>query len=88
MGSWVMSSSGDRWIDPLAIWHNKRSCLGYADGHAVKHKWVDKSTIEMAEKALIGTQGAFNITPPAGEGEDLRFMFEGYQLWPTRRPWP
>ncbi|MHC4556408.1 MAG: type II secretion system protein [Planctomycetota bacterium] len=31
MGSWVMQPDGSSWIDPLAIWHNKRSTFSYAD---------------------------------------------------------
>jgi len=88
MGSWVVNETGNTWIDPLAIWHNKQSTLSWADGSAEKHRWVDRSTIEMAEAAWDGNQGAFNWSPPAGEGEDLRYMQERYQLWPSRRPYP
>ena len=88
MGSWVVNETGNSWIDPLAIWHNKQSTMSWADGRAERHRWVDKSTIELAQRAFDGDQGAFNAAVPAGEGEDLRFMQERYQLWPTRRPYP
>jgi len=81
MGSWVVSHPpNNTWIDPLAIWHNKRSTIGWADGHAEKHRWVDKSTMHWADLAAIGEQGVFNKAPDAGEGEDLRFMQRSYQL--------
>lgn len=69
VGSFVMNlNSPDEWVDPLAIWHNEKSTLGFADGHAEKHNWVDPSTIEMSE-----TQQNFFKVPP-GEGEDYRYM--------------
>lgn len=88
MGSWIMPSDGNRWIDPMAVWHNKRSCLGFADGHAEKHQWVDSSTIKWAQLAAEGSTDVFNKTPPAGEGEDLAYMHRYYQLWPESRPLP
>jgi len=74
MGSWVVRPTGDTWIDPLAPWHNKRSTLGFADGHAEKHRWLDERTIEMCEKQL------FNQTHPGNP--DLAYMQRGYQLRP------
>ena len=72
MGSWVTNPTGDTWIDPLAIWHNKRSCLGWADTHADKHRWLDRRTIEMSDKQLFGQ------THP--NSPDLKFMQAGYML--------
>jgi len=88
MGSWVVNATGNSWIDPLAIWHNKQSTLSWADGRAEKHRWVDKSTMQNALDAFNGNQGVFNRPVPAGEGEDLKFMQERYQLWPTTRSYP
>ena len=74
MGSWVVNPTGDSWIDPLAIWHNKRSTLGFADGHAEKHRWLDKRTIELAE------DWSTNRNQPGNP--DLIYMQRGYQLRP------
>ena len=72
-GSWVLNPLGASWVDPLAVWHSRsRSTLGYADGHAEIHRWVDRSTIEMSEKQ------EFFCPVPANEGEDLRFMISGF----------
>ena len=79
-GSWLVNRTGTKWIDPLAIWHNKRSTLGFADGHAEKHRWVDNSTIDMAERAAEGDTTVFGMIVPDGEGEDLQFMQRYYQL--------
>ena len=74
MGSWLMSQTGNNWGDPLSIWHNERSTLGFTDGHAEKHRWLDRSTIEMSE----AQRGGYSV--PAGEGEDLAYMRRGY-VW-------
>ncbi|HRS72546.1 MAG TPA: hypothetical protein P5175_11945, partial [Anaerohalosphaeraceae bacterium] len=58
-----------------AIWHGTTSPfspLGFADGHAENHRWVNKSTWDMAQKHL------FNVTPPANEREDIEFMRLAY----------
>ena len=84
-GSWVMDPDGNNWIDPLAIWHNKRSTFSYADGSAEKHRWVNELTMDMATRAGEGDTGVFNQTPPANERQDIEFMHRGYQLWPSTR---
>ena len=70
MGSWIMPPTGDRWIDPLAGWHNYWSTLGFADSHAEKHRWQDDRTIEMNENQLFGQ------THPGSP--DLLYMQQGY----------
>ncbi len=85
-GSWVMDREGEHWIDPLAIWHSKsRSTLGWADGHVDMHQWVNESTINMAERAAWGDTSVFDMTPPADERDDLRFMHKGYAILPRPR---
>lgn len=53
-GSWLVNEPHNldkwKWTDPLAIWHNKKSALGWADGHATMHRWVYKPTIEMSKE--------------------------------------
>jgi len=75
MGSWIMNWTGAQpsWIDPLAVFHNDRSTFGFADGHAEKHLWLDKSTIFMSE-AQQGTTINWGI----GEGKDILWMQKGY----------
>jgi prepilin-type N-terminal cleavage/methylation domain-containing protein len=72
-GSYVLNPLGALWVDPVAAWHSKtKTTLGFADGHAEIHRWVDRSTMEMSEKQEF-------FTPvPANEGEDLRFMIGGF----------
>ncbi len=83
-GSWVLNPHGGTWVDPLAIWHSRaRSTLGYADGHAEIHRWVDESSMEMSRKQ------EFFYPIPAGQGEDLRFMIGGFpqKITDTSQPW-
>ncbi len=72
-GSWVLNPYGGTWVDPLAIWHSRaRSTLGYADGHAEIHHWVDESSMEMSRKQVP----CYPVPP--GQGEDLHFMIAGF----------
>jgi prepilin-type N-terminal cleavage/methylation domain-containing protein/prepilin-type processing-associated H-X9-DG protein len=74
IGSWLVYPTGDSWIDPFAIWHNKRSALGWADGHATMNRWLDKRTIEMCEKVPLEFYARHPGSP------DLKFMQKGYQI--------
>ena len=71
MGSWVMNQipRSYRWIDPLPIWHNKRSTLSFADGHAEMHTWEDDRTIQEAKYSTFG-----NYDP---ESVDWEYMWRG-----------
>ncbi|OHB54543.1 MAG: hypothetical protein A2173_01200 [Planctomycetes bacterium RBG_13_44_8b] len=76
MGSWIVYTTGDSWCDPLTVWHGNRSTLGWADGRAEMHRWVDPRTIEMAEVYADG--GGWSPSHP--DSEDLEFMQRGYAL--------
>ncbi|MBN1816443.1 MAG: prepilin-type N-terminal cleavage/methylation domain-containing protein [Sedimentisphaerales bacterium] len=69
MGSWIMNyGPPPSWIDPMAIFHNDRSTIGFADGHAEKHQWVDGDTIRRSG----GTSNA------PSEGRDLEWLAAHY----------
>ena len=76
MGSWIIDPYKEppTWIDALAIFHKDRSTLGFADGHAEKHRWVDESTLAMSDTGA----GSGAINWAAGEGEDIRYMVRWY----------
>lgn len=82
-GSWILNPRGKSWHDGMAILHNKKACLAFADGHVEIHTWVDKSTI-----INIGKMHEQGVTPPANEGEDLKYMQDGYELkvYPPTNP--
>ncbi|MCG3128179.1 MAG: hypothetical protein CHACPFDD_03055 [Phycisphaerae bacterium] len=48
MGSWVMYLNKQEWIDPLTVWHYDKGTIGFSDGHAIVHAWVDRRTIIMS----------------------------------------
>jgi len=73
MGSWVMWSK-DSWTDPFAIWHGECSTLGFADGHAELHRWVDRSTLAMSG----GGGFYYPIDWAGGEGADFLYMQRAY----------
>ena len=75
MGSWLVNPTGNCWTDPLAGWHNDRNTLGFADGHAEKHRWLSKYTIEMNR-----TQTTFCVDTnnDLDDDADLRYMQQGY----------
>jgi len=79
VGSWQMNPRSRKWVDPMAMWHNQRTTLGFADGHAEMRQWRDESLIEWLEKALHNEPGfQFDMTPPGDEVEDLEYMIEGF----------
>jgi len=77
VGSWVMDFNPAKWVDPFAAWHNRKSGLGYADGHAEMHGWKDESTIEMSKLAANMDTRSIRYPIPANEGEDVDFMAGG-----------
>ena len=78
MGSWQMNPGPKTWVDPVAMWHNKQSTLGFADGHAEMHRWIDEHFIEWNLRAMYNEGFSFNLTPPADEREDIEFMAKGF----------
>ncbi|MGB2807219.1 MAG: prepilin-type N-terminal cleavage/methylation domain-containing protein [Sedimentisphaerales bacterium] len=70
VGSWIMNYSAGTWIDPLAGWHNDRSTLGFADGHAEKIRWRDNRTIIMNEEQQFGQNHP--------DSPDMFYMLQGY----------
>lgn len=78
-GSWQMNPRDRTWTDPVAMWHNKKSTIGFADGRAEMHTWEDKSFIDWNLRFMNepGYQG-FGMTPPADERADVDYMSEGF----------
>jgi prepilin-type N-terminal cleavage/methylation domain-containing protein/prepilin-type processing-associated H-X9-DG protein len=76
LGSWALgrSRTSYQWVDPLAIWHNKRSTLSFVDGHAETHSWRDKRTIDWANQLLTG----LSFSPVHAGSVDWEFMYQGF----------
>ena len=81
---------GDRWYDPLAVWHNKRSTLSFADGHAEMHGWVDERTVEFSSPDAVGWDGNDSRKIQPGN-PDLEYMVRGFAHlnvpWGSRGGW-
>lgn len=84
MGAWMMDPDAPAAIDDLAIYHNIKGTLGFADGHAEIHRWLDKQTVENGRKAAQGQQ--INFGAGCMGPRDARWMGERYiyKNWPPK----
>jgi len=78
IGSFLIDPNpqNNNWIDVIAIWHNKKSTLGFCDGHAETHGWLDSSTLKMATQNMGLGQYGMSARPP--ENRDVQYMKRGY----------
>lgn len=79
LGSWQVNPASHTWVDPLAMWHQESTTLGFADGHAEVHRWHDQSLIEWCHKAMYEPATfSFYMAPPADEQRDIGYMAQGF----------
>jgi prepilin-type processing-associated H-X9-DG protein len=62
------------WWDWPAWYHNGSSTLGFADGHAEVHRWMDQRTILLTKNGT-GSGGASEVQP---DNPDLIYINNGY----------
>jgi prepilin-type N-terminal cleavage/methylation domain-containing protein/prepilin-type processing-associated H-X9-DG protein len=78
-GTWMIGFDPERFRDALGDWHNGRSTLGYADGHADVQRWVDNSFREWINTATYNPdQFARGLTPSPDERTDYDFLAKGF----------
>ncbi len=70
--TWNMDLRNPYWVDPFAVWHNDRSTFGFADGHAEKHQWVEKSTLALAKRMIDGISDSQEVKGEAVPPNELR----------------
>lgn len=75
MGSWVLNPVGDNFTDSLGLWHVDSGTLAFADGHAERHKWRDKRTIEYFRDPYTWREPH---STPNNPNPDLRFIQTAY----------
>ena len=77
LGGFVLMGGSNywQWWDIPAFYHNDRSTLGFADGHAEKHTWKDSRTLALM-KHTRGTPGQPSNVQP--NNEDMEYMNKGY----------
>ena len=77
-GSWVLNPISHTWVDPLAVWHNWKSTLSFADGHAITHRWLEKTTLTASQ---LGSQSRFFWSKAKDDRDFLylepRYMWKG-----------
>jgi prepilin-type N-terminal cleavage/methylation domain-containing protein/prepilin-type processing-associated H-X9-DG protein len=81
VGSWQMRFNPPSFTDPVAMWHNEKTTLGFADGHSEMHRWRDKSFIDWSHQAMYSTSSSsfsFDKDPEPGETEDIGFLARGF----------
>jgi prepilin-type N-terminal cleavage/methylation domain-containing protein len=80
VGSWQMRFNPPSFTDPVAMWHNEQTTLGFADGHSEMHRWHDRSFIDWCHEAMYSTSGNFQFDkdPDPGETEDIGFLARGF----------
>jgi prepilin-type N-terminal cleavage/methylation domain-containing protein/prepilin-type processing-associated H-X9-DG protein len=54
INSWVLYLNREQWVDPLTVWHGDQGTIGFADGHAEVHRWMDRRTVNMSRDQLFG----------------------------------
>jgi len=77
-GTWVLNILRDNWVDPMAIYHNDASTLGFSDGHAEMHRWLERATIEAGRKAVTTGAQPFNWPKAGPNDRDWKYMKRGY----------
>ncbi len=75
-GYWALNPITHTWVDPVAVWHNWKSTLSFADGHAITHEWLESTTIEASK---LGSQGRF-YWAKARRDRDFAYMEPRY-MW-------
>jgi prepilin-type processing-associated H-X9-DG protein len=78
MGGFVTMANGNYWSwwDWPAWYHNGRSSLGFADGHAENHAWKDKRTLLICQYGNNLVNGGIGENQP--DNPDLVYVNNGY----------
>jgi prepilin-type N-terminal cleavage/methylation domain-containing protein/prepilin-type processing-associated H-X9-DG protein len=78
VGGWALNPINHTWVDPIAIWHNGKSTLSFADGHVEIHKWLMDSTIKAASAAHQAQATPFYWQKASPRDLDFEYMEPGY----------
>jgi prepilin-type processing-associated H-X9-DG protein len=78
-GGFVLLYGGQYgWWDRPAYFHNDSSTIGFADGHAERHRWQDPATLNLMKNGIAPSAANDAIN------EDLRWLVSGYIPMPNR----
>jgi prepilin-type processing-associated H-X9-DG protein len=73
----MANNNPDAWWDVPAYYHNDRSTLGFADGHAEKRTWRDPRTIRLMKGEPDPTTGLMESVIQLNNA-DLQWMIRGF----------
>ena len=77
-GTWVLNIVADNWVDPMAIYHNNASSLGYSGWTRRRSSLDRKGTIDAARKAAVSGTLPFQLAQGGTRTTGLQFMKRGY----------
>jgi prepilin-type N-terminal cleavage/methylation domain-containing protein len=78
LGTWVINVGSPGWVDPFSIFHGQVSTIGFQDGHAENHKWLDPATIKAARDSGLGRE-SFNWAGGNARNPDFRWVWDRYR---------
>ncbi len=84
LGTWVMNVDTHTWVDSLAVFHSVKSGIGFADGHAEGHKWLEDTTIAAASAAQNNLDTPFYWAKKTPRDRDFDWVEVRYKYknWP------
>jgi prepilin-type N-terminal cleavage/methylation domain-containing protein/prepilin-type processing-associated H-X9-DG protein len=74
--NWITGTDNFTWEDPPAMFHGNQGTVGFTDGHAELHKWLDGRIISAGQKAASGAAMAGFAGPTSGP--DYAFVRDHY----------
>ena len=78
-GTWVINvAPSPGWVDPFAVFHGNVSTIGFADGHAENHSWVEPTTIKAAKDSANGIS-SFYWSGGTAENRDFVWVYQRYK---------
>ena len=89
LGTWVINvgrpgvPSTGSWVDPFAVFHGDVSTIGWLDGHADSHRWLEATTLRAARNSSKGIN-SFNWSGGRmSSNRDFLYVHEHYrhQKW-------
>ena len=84
VNAWEIDLTTNKWsADYPAIWYYNKSNLGFADGHAETHRWMDKKTIEIGQATTVKTIDELRKENQKGN-QDLIYLQQHYAVIPGR----
>jgi prepilin-type N-terminal cleavage/methylation domain-containing protein len=88
LGTWVINADSHTWVDPLAIFHAIQSGIGFADGHAESHKWLEQTTMRAAAAAENNQDTPFYWAKATPRDRDFEWVEQRYKYrdWPRYLP--